>query len=465
MLAEAKIVTEFQVDTAAIEAAKLRYSEVDPTTKEGYALAIEGRALFRDTRIGIDKRRKELKADALAYGKRVDSVASQLTALVKPTEDALSAKIHDVDNAKAAAKEAELAAKAEAERQRLLAEQEAERKRNAEDREAIAKEKAALAELKATQDREAQERLEAEERERQAREQEERQRAAERESRWVLLRRLNSTGLPGCSFADTCIIEGELIKEPAGDFATRPLAALASLVAAKELVVTQQREAQARIEQTQREEAAAEQKRQAEDRAKFEAERAAFEAEKERKRNEDEQRARQERRERFGMLAALNGINRDQCADPRGDPYHQSKIWVKFQNGAILEEYIDDTDELQEPFASMPIAKLNELVADQRAQRKARNEKRAAMEAEEQRVAELERQAALAKRLELLKPDCEKLRIYAESIRTVPIPEFSDDTEITFTINTTIDALLNLANALDNSADMLEHVGGRTNAS
>jgi hypothetical protein len=57
--------------------------------KEGIAAAREARIKLKNLRTSIEKRRKELKADSLEYGKRVDGVAKELTAIIEPEEKRL----------------------------------------------------------------------------------------------------------------------------------------------------------------------------------------------------------------------------------------------------------------------------------------------------------------------------------------------------------------------------------------
>jgi chromosome segregation ATPase len=120
------IIKQFGVDTTGLDKAKSEYAGIDAATSDGYKLAVRGRALFRDTRVGIEKRRKELKADALAYGRNVDECAKNLTALVEPTETELDAKIKAVDSEKARIKQAEETRKREELEAKVRAEQEAE---------------------------------------------------------------------------------------------------------------------------------------------------------------------------------------------------------------------------------------------------------------------------------------------------------------------------------------------------
>lgn len=52
-------------------------------------LARESRLIIRKVRTGVEDKRRELKADALSYGKAVDSIANYLKGLIEPTEEYL----------------------------------------------------------------------------------------------------------------------------------------------------------------------------------------------------------------------------------------------------------------------------------------------------------------------------------------------------------------------------------------
>lgn len=68
--------------------------------REGYKAVSEARKDLKRVRVSIENRRKELKADALAYGKRVDDAAKALTALIEPTEQRLLAEEERIDTEK-----------------------------------------------------------------------------------------------------------------------------------------------------------------------------------------------------------------------------------------------------------------------------------------------------------------------------------------------------------------------------
>jgi hypothetical protein len=69
--------------------------------RKGFDAVHEGRMILREKRLGIDKRRKELKADALAYGKQVESTAQALIGIIEPEEARLQAEEDKYNAAKA----------------------------------------------------------------------------------------------------------------------------------------------------------------------------------------------------------------------------------------------------------------------------------------------------------------------------------------------------------------------------
>lgn len=60
--------------------------------KIGFKRVHEARMVVKNTRVAVEKRRKELKADALAYGQEVDAEARRLTKLLEPIESHLQAE-------------------------------------------------------------------------------------------------------------------------------------------------------------------------------------------------------------------------------------------------------------------------------------------------------------------------------------------------------------------------------------
>lgn len=225
-------VVEYSVSDAAIDKLRERYTGLTIANTADYERVRVGIGELRDIRVQVEKTRVELKADALAYGRKVDAEAKRITSLLLEIEEPLKLEKQKVDEEKARVKrekeeaerakiEAELKAKREAEeaeaarikaeqeaieraeRERIAAEQKAEAERLAKERAALEAERAAAEaeRLKAQaiideQNRLERERIEAEqaklreERERLAREQFEREakERAEREAREKLER-------------------------------------------------------------------------------------------------------------------------------------------------------------------------------------------------------------------------------------------------------------------------------------
>lgn len=67
---------------------------------EGYALCKEARKAVRDTRLNVEERRKELKAESLEFGRAVDSEAKRITAMLEPIELHLVSQMALIDNEK-----------------------------------------------------------------------------------------------------------------------------------------------------------------------------------------------------------------------------------------------------------------------------------------------------------------------------------------------------------------------------
>lgn len=109
----------FAIDVGAIEAKREAFAALVCDSPSGYEAVRLAIAECRDTRVAIEGRRKELKADALEYGRQVDSVAKQLTSIVESIEDPLRWKKAAADEAKAKAK----AERARAEQARVEAEE------------------------------------------------------------------------------------------------------------------------------------------------------------------------------------------------------------------------------------------------------------------------------------------------------------------------------------------------------
>lgn len=126
----------YEVTDDAIALKRGKYSLLKADTPQGYEQVRLAIADLRETRVAIEKRRKELKADSLEYGRKVDAVAKHLTEQIEAIESPLKALKAAVDEEKARVK-----AEKEAAAQKAIAEVEARLKAEA-DR--LATERAAL---------------------------------------------------------------------------------------------------------------------------------------------------------------------------------------------------------------------------------------------------------------------------------------------------------------------------------
>jgi uncharacterized membrane protein YqiK len=135
---------------------------------EGFNRVHSARMVVKAKRVNVEKVRRELKADALEYGRKVDAEAERITAMLEPIEshliteeDAYKAEKERVRNEARLKAEAEAKAKAEAEAARLEAERQAQleamrierEKLNAERRAMEAERAKVAAAQKAEQDR------------------------------------------------------------------------------------------------------------------------------------------------------------------------------------------------------------------------------------------------------------------------------------------------------------------------
>lgn len=80
-------VVKYDVTDAALEQLREEFTEVpDVTTKDGYEVVRLGLAKIRTLRVSVEKRRKELKAEALAHGRKVDGEAGRITGVLEAIE-------------------------------------------------------------------------------------------------------------------------------------------------------------------------------------------------------------------------------------------------------------------------------------------------------------------------------------------------------------------------------------------
>ncbi len=148
---------KFDISEEQIARAGAKCQAMGFDTPQRYEEGRKALADIRRIRVAVEKRRVDLKAEALAFGRKVDTRAKELTALLAAIEDPLAAKKAVVDDEKARIKreaeealqrEADAAALAarELEEARIRAEREAEEARIADDRARLEAERAAFAE-------------------------------------------------------------------------------------------------------------------------------------------------------------------------------------------------------------------------------------------------------------------------------------------------------------------------------
>lgn len=103
-------VVKFDVTEAAIAKMHDLYMELtvsDPKDEEGFRAVHDARMVVVKHRTGTEKRRKALKADALAWGRTVDSEAKKIFSKLEPIESHLAGQEKIVTDEKKRIKEAE----------------------------------------------------------------------------------------------------------------------------------------------------------------------------------------------------------------------------------------------------------------------------------------------------------------------------------------------------------------------
>lgn len=189
-------IIDYGVTDAALAKLKEKYTGLTCDTKEGYEKTRKAIADIRDRRVAVENRRKELKADSLEYGRKVDREAKRITEALEEIEEPLKAakKLVD-DEAERVRREAEEAERRKAEEEarrireeqlaRERAEREAEEERLRIERERLEAERAELEKARRAEEerqRAERERVEAEQRaERERMEAERRELEAERQ--------------------------------------------------------------------------------------------------------------------------------------------------------------------------------------------------------------------------------------------------------------------------------------------
>lgn len=137
-------VVKYSPSDAAIAEAREKFGGLTCETPAKYKETTEAIAVLRGWRVAVEKKRVALKADALAWGRKVDGEARRITGLIEEIETPLKARKQEVDDAKERAKrEAEEAARL-AEENRIKAERVAEEARLQAIRDELAAKQAAI---------------------------------------------------------------------------------------------------------------------------------------------------------------------------------------------------------------------------------------------------------------------------------------------------------------------------------
>lgn len=125
---------------------RARLVPTDCQTKDGYEFTRKGIAECREMRVAIEKRRKELKAYSLEYGRKVDAVAKTLTAAIEEIETPLIEAKRAVDEERERVKRESEEAERRKEEARLKAIRDAEEARLKAEAERLAAERRAFEE-------------------------------------------------------------------------------------------------------------------------------------------------------------------------------------------------------------------------------------------------------------------------------------------------------------------------------
>lgn len=96
-------ITEYSPTAAALAELRQKYAQAvfDTTTPNGMAKAIAARRELREVRVNLEKLRKELKAPALERSRLIDAEAKTLTAQIEEMEDPIDAQIKAEEQRKA----------------------------------------------------------------------------------------------------------------------------------------------------------------------------------------------------------------------------------------------------------------------------------------------------------------------------------------------------------------------------
>jgi hypothetical protein len=360
-------VTEQQIARMGEEFAGITFDN-----PKNYEAGTKALRTLRELRVGVKETHHTLKAESLAFGRRVDAAAKHYTALLEEIEAPLLAAKSAVDTEKLRLKaEKEAAEKAAVEAQ-IRAEREAEEAR-----------------LKAIRDAEQ---------------------------------------------ADIDRQKAELGAELLKLDAERREAAERERVAteARQAVERAERERVAKEQAAERERMAAE-RRKLEDEQKAERDRAAAE----RQKLDEERRAVEREKDRV----AREGIRQ---AAEEAAKLNAEREAIETERRAVAAE--------KERLDRLEFERQAAITAEANARAKAEEERVAA---EEARIAQAEREAAALARLEALRPDREKLRMFARQIRSL----LESAAGVAFSTPEATDAFVGATEQLDDTAVYLEQFG------
>lgn len=94
----------FNVTDSALAELKKKYTSIVITNAEEYKVATKGRAEIREIRVGVEKKRKEVKAPILKMGNDLDAEAERVTIALEDIENPLDDAIKAYDAKKLAEK-------------------------------------------------------------------------------------------------------------------------------------------------------------------------------------------------------------------------------------------------------------------------------------------------------------------------------------------------------------------------
>lgn len=117
-----KELSKYNIADAAIAELSAKYMGIkvsNPQDIENYKLARVARVEIKNRRVEVEKTRKELKADSLEYGRKVDAEAKRITALLEPIETYLTSQEKIVEDEKERIRLAEAQKKDDETRRRL----------------------------------------------------------------------------------------------------------------------------------------------------------------------------------------------------------------------------------------------------------------------------------------------------------------------------------------------------------